>query len=166
MKNPYIVYKCWALVPWRTRRTLLCDLCNKVSSLLRYDTCFFFLLVFWFLNHTDTKTKKNKIILTFFSQPTHPYLKMSSNEKIFQKNTPFSEKGCFKNVLLLAWFYRCMPSPATKLNITLLVSGYWFMTFTKRGGGQKVLCNFAGGFQWWTGKVFIFLTLCKSLFHM
>lgn len=161
MKNPYIVYRCWALVPscfviYVARRQAYWGMTHNVF--------FFASILIWY--HTDTKTKKNKIILTFFTQPTHPYLKISSIEKKFQKNTPFSEKGCFKNVLLLAWFYRCMPPPATKLNITLLVSGYWFMTFTKRGGGQKVLCNFAGGFQWWMGKLFIFLTQCKSLFHM
>ena len=114
---------------------------------------FFFLLVFWFLNHTDTKTKKNKIILTFFSQPTHPYLKMSSNEKIFQKNTPFSEKGCFKNVLLLAWFYRCMPPPATKLNITLLVSGYWLIyDFHKKRRGSKSFVQLCRWFPMMNGE--------------
>ena len=38
-----------------TRRTLLCVLCNKASSLLRSDTIYVFLLAVWFdITHTKT----------------------------------------------------------------------------------------------------------------
>ena len=45
--------------PWylSTRRTLMCVLCNKVSSLLGSDTWYGFLLVLWFnITHTNTHT--------------------------------------------------------------------------------------------------------------
>ena len=48
------ICKLWHL---NTRRTLLCVLSSKVSSLLRSDTCGF-LLVLWFgILHTNTHTK-------------------------------------------------------------------------------------------------------------
>ena len=49
------IYTCQALAPL-TRRTLMCVLCNKASSLLRPGTCGF-LLVLWFdITHTQTQT--------------------------------------------------------------------------------------------------------------
>ena len=44
--------------PWylSTRRTLMCVLCNKASSLLRSDTCDFLLALWWYHTHTNTQT--------------------------------------------------------------------------------------------------------------
>ena len=44
-----------------TRRTLLSIFCNKVSSLLRSDTWWGFLLILWFIiTHTQTHTHNDK----------------------------------------------------------------------------------------------------------
>ena len=52
------IYSCQDLLSWYQRDLAACFFCNKVSSLLRFDTCCGFLLVIWTdVSHTQRKRR-------------------------------------------------------------------------------------------------------------
>ena len=75
--------------PWflNARRTLMCVLCNKASSLLMSDTWCSFLLVLWFdITHTNTQT-----VHSWASTLIHPHKYIFTPPVMCSQHLPFDD---------------------------------------------------------------------------